>query len=153
MTDLARRPFALVLLLASLVTGGLALTACGGGGAEEAPTAAATADGSGLAEVVSAEEAHAAFDAGSAIMIDVREPEELAERRVPGTIDIPLGELESRLGEVPTGQPVLVLCRSGNRAQPAAETLRAAGYEASVVDGGIIAWDAAGLPYEGAQPG
>jgi rhodanese-related sulfurtransferase len=101
---------------------------------------------------VSAPEAWEQFDGGSAIMVDVREPEELAEQRVPGTIDIPLGELESRLAEVPTDKPVLVLCRSGNRARPAAATLAAAGYDVSIVDGGIIAWDAAGLPYEGSRP-
>jgi rhodanese-related sulfurtransferase len=65
---------------------------------------------------------------------------------VAGTIDIPLGQLEARAGEIPTGKPVLVFCRSGNRSQEGAAILAAKGYDASSVEGGIIAWQDAGLP-------
>ena len=139
------------LLLIALLAIGLA--ACGGSDDDDGTGGAAAVEAAtGSLEVVSADQAWSAFDSGEAIMIDVREPEELAEQKVPGTIDIPLGELESRLAEIPNDKPVLVLCRSGNRARPAAELLAASGYDASVVDGGIIAWDASGLPYEGSPP-
>ena len=143
-------PIRLLALLALLLAFAVGVTACGA--SSDGAAVAAADDGGGAPTVVSAPEAWEQFDGGSAIMVDVREPEELAEQRVPGTIDIPLGELESRLAEVPTDKPVLVLCRSGNRARPAAATLAAAGYDVSIVDGGIIAWDAAGLPYEGSRP-
>jgi rhodanese-related sulfurtransferase len=141
-------PLRLGALLALLLAFAVGLAACGG----SSESGAAAAGGGGKPGVVSAAAAWDEFDSGSAIMVDVREPGELAEQNVPGTIDIPLGQLESRLAEVPTGKPVLVLCRSGNRARPAAETLATAGYDVSIVDGGILAWDAAGLPYEGSPP-
>lgn len=95
---------------------------------------------------VSVDQAHAELGRDAAVMVDVREPEEIAEQAVPGTINIPLGELEARANEVPKGKPVLVFCRSGNRSQEGAAILSAKGYDASTVEGGIIAWDAAGLP-------
>jgi rhodanese-related sulfurtransferase len=145
------------LLSASLLIAVLAIGLAACGGSDDATDegtggAAAVEAATGSLDVVSAVEAWSAFDSGEAIMIDVREPEELAEQKVPGTIDIPLGELDARLAEIPNDKPVLVLCRSGNRARPAAELLAASGYEASVVDGGIIAWDSSGLPYEGSPP-
>lgn len=100
----------------------------------------------GTVGAVSVQQAHDQLEKGTAVMVDVREPEELAESAVPGTIDIPLGELEARAGEIPTGKPVMVFCRSGNRSQEGAAILAAKGYDASTVEGGIIAWQDAGLP-------
>lgn len=133
----------LLLLITAFV-----IAACGGG-SSAAPKATASANPTTVTAVM----AGGQFESGEAIMIDVREPSELAEQSVPGAIAIPLGELETRMSEIPDGKPVLVLCRSGNRAQPAAQMLADAGREARIVDGGIIAWAAAELPYSGMSPG
>lgn len=82
-------------------------------------------------------------------IVDVREPYELVEDgRVAGAVNIPLGELSARAGEVPRDQPVLILCRSGARSGMAADALRASGYDAYNIEGGILAWERDGLPVE-----
>jgi molybdopterin-guanine dinucleotide biosynthesis protein A/rhodanese-related sulfurtransferase len=80
------------------------------------------------------------------VLIDVREPDEWAEVRASGARHLPLGELEARVGEVPTDRPVYVICRSGARSQRAALFLRGAGVDAANVAGGTLAWAEAGLP-------
>ncbi|MEN4011530.1 MAG: rhodanese-like domain-containing protein [Chloroflexota bacterium] len=82
-----------------------------------------------------------------AFILDVRQPEEWNEVHVPGATLIPLGQLSARISEVPTDREIVVICRSGNRSQTARDILRQAGYEnVTSVSGGIIAWQAAGLP-------
>jgi rhodanese-related sulfurtransferase len=63
-------------------------------------------------------------------------------------VNIPLQELPSRLGEVPTGGPVAVICQSGRRSAQGTEVLEAAGIGAVTVDGGTAARVQAGLPLE-----
>jgi glyoxylase-like metal-dependent hydrolase (beta-lactamase superfamily II)/rhodanese-related sulfurtransferase len=76
----------------------------------------------------------------SPFLLDVREPDEFAEWVLPGAINIPLGQLESRLGEVPADQSILVICAKGSRAQAGAEILARHDYDATVMDGGMSAW-------------
>lgn len=84
---------------------------------------------------------------GEAIIVDVREPEELAEIAVSGTIDIPLGQLPDRVEEIPGGETVLFLCRSGNRSSYATDFYRQrVSSQAANIAGGIIAWSEQGLP-------
>ena len=84
---------------------------------------------------------------GEAIIVDVREPEELAEISVPGAIHIPLGELHRAVDRIPAHQEVLFLCRSGNRSSYATEFFRRRVHtRAANVTGGIIAWWETGLP-------
>ncbi len=78
--------------------------------------------------------------AAGAVLIDVRQPEEYAEGHVPGARLIPLAEVPDRLGEVPTDEPVLVICKSGGRSLRAAEHLVAQGVDATNVAGGTMAW-------------
>lgn len=84
-------------------------------------------------------------------VIDVRTPAEFGELHAPGARNFPLSSLnptellESRNGK--HGQPIYVMCRSGNRAAKACEKLAAAGCAEIVhVTGGVNAWNAAGLP-------
>jgi rhodanese-related sulfurtransferase len=79
-------------------------------------------------------------------LLDVREHDEWAAGHVPGARHIPLGELGARAGEVPQGQAVYVICRSGGRSGRAAEALAGAGWQAINVTGGMQGWAAAGRP-------
>ena len=82
-----------------------------------------------------------------AVLLDVREPWEFEQIRIPGAILIPLGEVPQRLAEIPEGRDVYVYCRMGGRSARAAEFLRAHGRPAAYnVVGGIDAWKEAGLP-------
>lgn len=61
-------------------------------------------------ERVSLADAKAALDAGSAIFVDVRSAEAYAVNHIPGALNLPLGELESRLGELDPNQWILTYC-------------------------------------------
>lgn len=83
------------------------------------------------------------------VLIDVREPWEYEQIRIPGAVLIPLGEVPDRLGEIPEGRDVYVYCRMGGRSARAAEFLRAHGRPRSYnVVGGIDAWKEDGLPVD-----
>jgi rhodanese-related sulfurtransferase len=82
------------------------------------------------------------------LLLDVRTPEEFASGHIPGAVNISVDALASRLSELPTNQPIVVYCRSGNRSVTASQILAEAGYTSIYDLGGIIAWEAAGLPVE-----
>jgi rhodanese-related sulfurtransferase len=91
----------------------------------------------------------AAMQSSGALLLDVREAEEYMQGHVPGSTLIPLGQLERRLQEINgyKGKPVALICRSGNRSAQAQKLLEKAGFSATVnVEGGMIAWQKAGLP-------
>lgn len=79
-------------------------------------------------------------------IIDVREEEEYAEARVPGTRNIPLSRFQQSLSDVPIGRTVYVMCASGGRSSRAAAQLAAQGYDAVNVLGGITEWYRNGHP-------
>lgn len=84
-----------------------------------------------------------------ALIIDVREPDELAELAydVKEIKNIPLGELETRIGEVPKDKQVIVVCRSGGRSSNAYELLKSKGFEnIANMEGGMNAWHDKGFP-------
>jgi rhodanese-related sulfurtransferase len=82
-------------------------------------------------------------------LLDVREPWEYAQGRVPGARLLPLGELEDRVDEVPRDRPVLAICHSGQRSLAAAAFLLSLGYaDVSNVEGGTSAWIERGFPIE-----
>lgn len=73
--------------------------------------------------------------------IDVREPDEVAEGTLPGTVNIPLGTLPDRIGELDTARRVVVMCKSGGRSTQAAEFLTASGFGNVInLDGGWMGW-------------
>ena len=89
----------------------------------------------------------AALRDDGAFVLDVREPDEWTEMHVPDSTLIPLGELTSRLSEVPTDRPIVVICRSGNRSAQGRDLLLDAGYtNVTSVAGGIRDWQAQGQP-------
>lgn len=81
-----------------------------------------------------------------AIVLDVREPAEFAAGHLPNARNIPLGELDKRVGDLPKGKPVLVCCASGARSGKAISLLRQDGREAFNLSGGVAGWQQAGLP-------
>lgn len=83
------------------------------------------------------------------VILDVREPWEYEQGHVPGVTLIPLAELETRVDELPDDAPIYVICRSGNRSTTASKILISAGkQDVRNVQGGILAWQQAGLPVE-----
>ena len=84
-----------------------------------------------------------------ALLLDVREANEYASGHAPGSVLIPVGQLEKRLQEIRQFQdkPVAVICRSGRRSAAAAEILQKAGFtDVKNVEGGMLAWEKTGLP-------
>jgi len=74
-------------------------------------------------------------------LLDVREPSELAISRLESSHDIPLAMLPLRFSEVPTDQPVVVLCKMGGRSAQAVQFLKNRGYRnVSNLVGGILRW-------------
>lgn len=80
-------------------------------------------------------------------LIDVREPDEYAEARVPHAVSVPLSEIGDRLDEVPQDGTVYVICKSGGRSSRTIEALESRGWDNLVnVDGGTSQWLAEGRP-------
>jgi rhodanese-related sulfurtransferase len=87
--------------------------------------------------------------AGSVRVLDVREPWEFIKRRVPGAINVPLGQLTARVGELTAGKPYAVICEHGSRSLSAAEYLLGQGFAGTVsVAGGTSAWARTDRPTE-----
>lgn len=85
---------------------------------------------------------------GGAILVDIREADERAYAHVPGSAHLPLSRLAEAELAVQAGKPVLFHCQSGARTAQNAEALvaRAGTAEAFIVEGGLAAWQRAGLP-------
>jgi len=75
-----------------------------------------------------------------AVLIDVREPDEVALCQVKGSVHIPMREIPARLGELPDAH-LLILCHHGGRSGRVTQFLRAQGLDrVTNVAGGIDAW-------------
>jgi rhodanese-related sulfurtransferase len=87
--------------------------------------------------------------AEGATVVDVRNPDERAQKRIPGSIHIPLSELPARAAEVPEGR-VLMVCAKGLRSAKAASIMEhlAGRSDVSSVAGGTDGWEAAGKPID-----
>jgi len=80
------------------------------------------------------------------VVIDVREPREFRQGRVPGSQSIPLPDLLADPGQVPGDRSVVFVCRGGRRSARAAAALLAAGHkDVAALRGGMLAWEAANL--------
>lgn len=74
----------------------------------------------------------------SSFLLDVREPVELKQESVPGALNIPLGQLRSRLNELPRDQEINVFCEVGQRSYYATRILLQNGFKAKDVSGGMV---------------
>lgn len=73
-----------------------------------------------------------------ALLVDVREPAEYRGERLAGSRNIPLSRLASAADELPKDRPVVLVCRSGRKAEEAARSLAAAGLrDVLVLEGGL----------------
>lgn len=111
----------------------------------------ATVTADTLPREVSVAQAYELYQQEDVFVLDVRQPEEWEEYHAPNTTLIPLGELSSRLSEVPTDKKILVVCRSGNRSQEGRNILLNAGYDATSMAGGLVDWRNSGFPVESGQ--
>jgi rhodanese-related sulfurtransferase len=102
----------------------------------------------GEAPRIDAEEARERVDGGGVELIDVREDHEWEAGRIPGAEHVAINDLPAQAAELGHDQPLIVYCRTGNRSGLAADALRSAGFDVSVLDGGITAWSEQGLPLE-----
>ena len=100
-------------------------------------------------DAVSLEAARAEHEAGRAVLIDIREPEEHATGVAAGARLLPMRQLSQRLHEIPTraDQPVLLICNTQNRSSATLRTLRGRGYgHVRYVNGGMSEWARRGWP-------
>lgn len=75
------------------------------------------------------------------LLIDVREPDEYKSGFIPGAKNIPLSQLEKRIGEIPKDRDVLLYCHSGMRSKSAARILSKQGYtRLAHLQGGVSSW-------------
>jgi rhodanese-related sulfurtransferase len=130
---LPRRRLCLRLLAASAL--GSSLAACGEAGAQD--------------QAVSLEVARAEHEAGRALLVDIREPEEHATGVAAGARLLPLRQLKQRLHEIPTdpARPVLLICHTQSRSRATLRALRERGYgHVRYLNGGMSAWARRGWP-------
>ena len=88
-------------------------------------------------------------------LLDVREVWEFTEGHAEGAHNLPLSQLQQRVGEVPRDRDILLICHTGARSMQAAKFLTQQGVtRVANVTGGTEAWENAGLPLEpGTGPG
>ncbi len=146
--------------LAAALTASLALAACGGSD-DAAPTTeapaveaqtetAADTTASGI-QVVSATDAAATIAAApdDLVILDVRTPQEFDEGHIEGAtlIDFYDPDFANQLAELDPDVPYVLYCRSGNRSSDARAMMAELGFTTvDDIDGGILAWESAGLP-------
>jgi rhodanese-related sulfurtransferase len=97
--------------------------------------------------IVSAHDVKEWAASGAAVIVDVREPHEHQAEAIPGALSLPLSVFDAdRLPPVPEGKKLVFHCRAGVRCGSAAEAARLQGYKGEIfrMDGGILAWKAAG---------
>jgi rhodanese-related sulfurtransferase len=87
------------------------------------------------------------IDSG-AQLIDVRTEVEYEAGHIPGSRHVPLADIQRESAGLDQEKPVILYCRSGNRSGPAADAFAASGWDAHSIEGGLIAWDEAGLGLE-----
>jgi adenylyltransferase/sulfurtransferase len=106
------------------------------------PQAGVSASASAGVEETTVEQLKARLDAGlPTFVLDVREPHEYQICRIPNSILIPLGQLGTRLSELPNdGREIVVHCKMGGRSAKAVKLLKDQGVDAKNLTGGVLAW-------------
>ena len=77
------------------------------------------------------------------MLLDIREPQEVAAASIEGSVHIPMNTVPANLDRLPKDVPLVVMCHVGGRSAQVTHWLRAQGYDNAVnLDGGIVAWSA-----------
>ncbi|HWE71133.1 MAG TPA: rhodanese-like domain-containing protein [Acidimicrobiales bacterium] len=103
---------------------------------------------------ITADEANQMVE-GGAFLLDVREDDEWEAGHAPAAVHIPMGVVAERVAEIPTDRAVVCVCRLGGRSGSVATALEEAGFDVHNLNGGMTAWEIAGLPVvtEAGAPG
>src|SRR4029079_4782189 len=96
---------------------------------------------------VSPEDAKQLIDSG-AQLVDVRTDEEFEAGHIPGARHLPLEAIEGDDSGLDREQPLVLVCRSGDRSGMAADAFAASGWNAQSLAGGLLAWAEAGMELE-----
>ena len=107
--------------------------------------------GGARAGALSANGAVQRINRDKAVVVDVSEADEFAAGHVGGSKNVPVGQLEEKLGSVVKNKalPLILVCATGARANRALAVTKKLGYEqAEVLSGGLKAWKEANLPVE-----
>lgn len=99
-------------------------------------------------KTIDARELHRRLAAGSAVLIDIREPDEHRRERIADARLLPLSRFEEQRITAAPGCAVVFHCKSGARTRGQAARLRGKQHDAFMLEGGLDAWKAAGLPIE-----
>jgi rhodanese-related sulfurtransferase len=83
---------------------------------------------------------------GGAVLVDVREDDEWEAGHAPEAVHLAMGLVAERIEELPADRTLVCICRVGGRSGAVADALAGAGYDVRNVDGGMLAWELAGLP-------
>ncbi|MBN3455584.1 rhodanese-like domain-containing protein [Mycolicibacterium mageritense DSM 44476 = CIP 104973] len=83
---------------------------------------------------------------GSVVLLDVREDDEWQRGHVAGAQHIPMGDVPARMAEIDPDAELFVVCHAGGRSLRVANYLARNGYTPVNVNGGMLAWTAAGRP-------
>jgi rhodanese-related sulfurtransferase len=88
------------------------------------------------------------LEAGEVELIDVRRPHEWDAGRIPGARRIEVNDLPAEAAKLDRDRLIVLYCRSGSRSELAADGLRAGGFDAHALAGGITAWAKEGRPLD-----
>jgi rhodanese-related sulfurtransferase len=102
--------------------------------------------------LIDAETARRVVAAG-AFLLDVREDDEWDAGHAPDAVHVVMGSVPDRLVEIPSDRMVVCICRVGGRSGSVAGALAGMGYDVRNLDGGMLAWEAAGYPVVSADGG
>jgi rhodanese-related sulfurtransferase len=100
--------------------------------------------GKGMVNKISAAELANVQARGWVQLIDIRSPAEYASGHVPGAINIPMEQIGARIADLRIASPVVLICRSGQRACATAQLLKTSRVDVLVLDGGTRAWKESG---------
>jgi rhodanese-related sulfurtransferase len=101
-----------------------------------------------MAEDYSPQQVSELLATGEIQLVDVRQPHEHEAGRIAGGRLLELDRLSAQADTIDRGTPVVFYCRSGGRSAMATAAFAEAGFDAHNMTGGLLEWDAAGLPLE-----
>lgn len=104
----------------------------------------------GAEKNITARDAKALLDGNKKVyLLDVRTPQEYSQGKLAGSVLIPIGEFQRRIGEVPKNRPIVVYCAVGSRSKSVAGFLSQQGYrDVYNMTDGIVGWYRNGFPIQ-----